>query len=81
MKVRIYTSNPNTQLKELGAIILQHGRLVPHPNNLALASLLSEPLVIYENEKRVRIDPVRQPREFLATLPAQAEGHQPAERL
>jgi len=73
MKVRIYAQR-DTGTKELGAIVLKDGQLVPEPKITALNNLLSEPLIIYGKTTRILIDPEGQPKMFLEALPMCVRG-------
>ena len=74
MKVRIYSRDNDGNPEELGAIVLKGGVLVQEPICNALTNLLSEPLVFYDKETRILIDPMDEPKQFLDALPLALRG-------
>ena len=74
MKVRIYSRDGEGAPEELGAIVLKDGKLIQEPESLALTNLLSERLIIYENSKRILIDPDDEPEKFLQHLTTCVRG-------
>lgn len=74
MKVRIYSRDKEGEPEELGEIVLKDGKLIQEPHILALTNLLSEPLIIYEHNKRILIDADEEPKKFLENLPKAMRG-------
>lgn len=72
--VRFYELDGQGETHEIGAIVLTHGRLVAESLRLIVTRLLEEPLILYEGEEQIRIDPEQEPARFLAALPKACRG-------
>lgn len=74
MKVRIYGCDGQGEREKLGVVMLKGRKLFQEPESVVLTNLLSEPLIAYEKNKRVRIDVQERPEKFLEHLTKAVRG-------